>query len=224
MNGTGFCLMMHSSDIKNIIPPICRAAVSVTLLTSPSFRDQLLQSWGSFITERMRLWGRYYTDEHEEFSFVVSISWPKYWEPLPQIPKASVRVRNFKRPGATAFERFVTYPFCILLLAYTDLNFSSSRPTFKIDFYFLKCHRIAPPSDNNHMDTKAIHKNFIAPSCTLEYSWVSNGRLEYVYTAEATYFSTEILVEYFNIVHEFMFPTNYTFSWKLKCICYRALD
>lgn len=118
MNGTGFCLMMHSSDIKNIIPPICRAAVSVTLLTSPSFRDQLLQSWGSFITERMRLWGRYYTDEHEEFSFVVSISWPKYSVenrfPKFQRHQFVYVISNDRAPRRLSASLHIPFAFCCL--------------------------------------------------------------------------------------------------------------
>lgn len=66
----------------------------------------------------MRLWGRIIRIVHEEFSFAVSISCPKYpvfgREPLPQIPTTSVRVRNFKRTGGT-FEALRFHIICFAL-------------------------------------------------------------------------------------------------------------
>lgn len=63
--------------------------------------------------------GTNYSDVHEEFSFAVSISCPKYPEhgeqPLPQIP-TSVRVRNFKRTGGTfeALDFHIRFALCRL--------------------------------------------------------------------------------------------------------------
>lgn len=91
--------------------------------------------------------GTNYSDVHEEFSFAVSISCPKYPEHGEQrFPKFQHQFVYEISNGRAARLKRLTFTSVLHYVAYIDSIGSSTRFAPQIDFGFLKCHQIAPLS------------------------------------------------------------------------------